>query len=125
MHLHGHNFQVLHEGNGLTWDGTIVNPSNPIRRDVELIRPGGHLVLQFEGNPGMFDSFFLIFPQKVLLTNPAKQVSGASTATLHGMLRAVSSRRLSWMRNKSQNSASQTRYSRPAETGPPGPLGTS
>jgi FtsP/CotA-like multicopper oxidase with cupredoxin domain len=33
MHLHGHDFQVLAEGNGV-WDGSITNPENPSRRDV-------------------------------------------------------------------------------------------
>lgn len=51
MHLHGHNFYVLHEGPG-AWDGTIVRPSNPHRRDVHLVRGNGHLVIQFDGTPG-------------------------------------------------------------------------
>jgi hypothetical protein len=51
MHLHGHNFYVLHEGPG-RWDGTIVRPSNPHRRDVHLVRAGGHLAIQFDGAPG-------------------------------------------------------------------------
>ncbi|KAL2161030.1 hypothetical protein VTH06DRAFT_8743 [Thermothelomyces fergusii] len=51
MHLHGHNFYVLHEGPG-EWDGTIVRPSNPHRRDVHMVRAGGHLVIQFDGAPG-------------------------------------------------------------------------
>jgi hypothetical protein len=54
MHLHGANFYVLHEGPG-AWDGTIVNPSNPMRRDVQLVRGNGHLVLQFDAdNPGVW-----------------------------------------------------------------------
>ena len=55
MHLHGANFYVLHEGPG-RWDGsTIVNPGNPMRRDVQLVRPRGHLVLQFDAtNPGVW-----------------------------------------------------------------------
>jgi FtsP/CotA-like multicopper oxidase with cupredoxin domain len=52
MHLHGHNFYILHEGPG-AWDGTIVRPSNPHRRDVHLVRGNGHLVIQFDGAPGM------------------------------------------------------------------------
>jgi FtsP/CotA-like multicopper oxidase with cupredoxin domain len=51
MHLHGHNFYVLHEGPG-AWDGTIVRPTNPTRRDVQIVRPYGHLVIQFDGHPG-------------------------------------------------------------------------
>ena len=46
--------QVLAEGVG-TWDGTIVNPSNPQRRDTQLIRPSGYLVVQVElDNPGVW-----------------------------------------------------------------------
>ncbi|AEO54598.1 laccase with copper binding domain [Thermothelomyces thermophilus ATCC 42464] len=53
MHLHGHNFYVLHEGPG-EWDGTIVRPSNPRRRDVYSVRSKGHLVIQFDGAPGVW-----------------------------------------------------------------------
>lgn len=54
MHLHGSDFYVLHEGPG-TWDGTIVEPSNPMRRDVQVVRPHGHLVLQMDtNNPGVW-----------------------------------------------------------------------
>ncbi|KAM7205257.1 Cupredoxin [Rhypophila sp. PSN 637] len=53
MHLHGHNFYVLNEGPG-EWDGTIVRSSNPQRRDVQLVRPNGHLVLQFDPQPGVW-----------------------------------------------------------------------
>lgn len=52
MHLHGHNIFVLAEGSG-EWDGTIVNPKNPQRRDVQMVRPNGYLVIQwFQDNPG-------------------------------------------------------------------------
>jgi len=55
IHLHGHNFYVLHEGDG-TWDGTsIVNANNPMRRDVQMVRGNGHLVIQFDSNnPGVW-----------------------------------------------------------------------
>jgi FtsP/CotA-like multicopper oxidase with cupredoxin domain len=60
MHLHGHNFQVLAEGFG-EWDGTITAPSNPIRRDTQILQratPDGtrsYLVIQFvKNNPGMW-----------------------------------------------------------------------
>ncbi|PHH74823.1 hypothetical protein CDD82_4751 [Ophiocordyceps australis] len=55
IHLHGFNMYVLHDGLG-GWDGTVVRPSNPQRRDVVQIRPQGHLVLQFDagGNPGVW-----------------------------------------------------------------------
>ncbi|KAK3372370.1 multicopper like protein [Podospora didyma] len=78
MHLHGHNFYVLHEGDG-DWDGSIVRPSNPMRRDVQQVRGGGHLVIQFDANPGVwpfhchiawhaaggFLSVFVVEPDKV------------------------------------------------------------
>lgn len=55
MHLHGHNMYVLSEGAG-TWDGsTVVNGGNPQRRDVQLLRPDGYLVLQYDAvNPGVW-----------------------------------------------------------------------
>ncbi|PCH00943.1 Multicopper oxidase, type 1 [Penicillium occitanis (nom. inval.)] len=59
MHLHGHNFWVLAEGKG-TWDGTVTNPSNPQRRDTQLMRPGStdtpsYIVLEWEmNNPGVW-----------------------------------------------------------------------
>ncbi|KAH8800491.1 multicopper oxidase-domain-containing protein [Xylogone sp. PMI_703] len=55
MHLHGHNFFVLDAGKG-TWDGkTIINPSNPQRRDVQILPGAGYMVLQFNAdNPGVW-----------------------------------------------------------------------
>ena len=55
MHMHGHNMYVLHEGPG-AWDATtVVNASNPMRRDVQMVRANGHVVLQFDAdNPGEF-----------------------------------------------------------------------
>lgn len=79
MHLHGFNMFVLYEGSA-PWDGTIVNPSNPERRDVALVRPNGYLVLQFNlDNPGVwgfhchiawhasggFFSSFIVQPDKI------------------------------------------------------------
>lgn len=47
--------QVLSEGIG-TWDGvSITNPSNPQRRDTQLIQPNGFLVIQIDlDNPGVW-----------------------------------------------------------------------
>ena len=46
LHFHGHNMFVLAVGTG-TWDGkTIVNPTNPQRRDVQLVPPFGYMVWQ-------------------------------------------------------------------------------
>ncbi|KAH6665370.1 Cupredoxin [Halenospora varia] len=55
MHLHGHNMEILHEGPG-NWDGsTITNSQNPSRRDVQLVRAGGHMVIQYDtDNPGVW-----------------------------------------------------------------------
>ena len=59
MHLHGHNFWILSNGLG-DWDGTVVNPSNPPRRDVQLIEAGSasapsHLVIEYNtDNPGVW-----------------------------------------------------------------------
>ncbi|MCJ1427219.1 hypothetical protein MMC29_005122 [Sticta canariensis] len=55
FHIHGHDFQVLDEGDG-AWDGTtIINAPNPQRRDTQMLRPGGYIVLQFEAdNPGVW-----------------------------------------------------------------------
>ena len=60
MHLHGHEFQVLATGTGI-WDGTITNPSNPQRRDVQQLADGGtvadptYIVLQWnQDNPGVW-----------------------------------------------------------------------
>ncbi|CZS91847.1 related to laccase precursor [Rhynchosporium agropyri] len=55
MHLHGHNMQILSEGPG-DYDGTtIINPSNPQRRDVQLMRAFGHIAFQYDAdNPGVW-----------------------------------------------------------------------
>lgn len=64
MHLHGHDFQVLAQGVG-EWDGTITNPGNPARRDVQMMYFGAnasdptvgpnYMVIQYEAdNPGVW-----------------------------------------------------------------------
>lgn len=59
MHIHGHNMFVLAEGAG-DWDGTVVNPSNPQRCDVQLLQGGsaaapGYIVIQVNAdNPGVW-----------------------------------------------------------------------
>ncbi|KAI9868511.1 MAG: hypothetical protein M1813_005955 [Trichoglossum hirsutum] len=54
MHLHGHNFFVLNAGPG-AWDGTIINPENPQRRDTQEVLIGGYLVVQIDmDNPGVW-----------------------------------------------------------------------
>jgi FtsP/CotA-like multicopper oxidase with cupredoxin domain len=55
MHLHGHNMYILHEGPGFYGGQPFVNPSNPQRRDVQMLRPNGHIVVQYDAdNPGVW-----------------------------------------------------------------------
>lgn len=53
VHIHGHNMYVLHEGPG-RWDGwSIERYFNPQRRDTQMLRSGGHIVIQYDANnPG-------------------------------------------------------------------------
>ena len=38
---------------GNCWDGTITNPTNPQRRDVQMLLPGNFIVVQWnQDNPG-------------------------------------------------------------------------
>jgi FtsP/CotA-like multicopper oxidase with cupredoxin domain len=54
MHLHGHNMFILQEGTG-SWDGSIVNPDNPQRRDVQMLPSNGYIVWQINAdNPGVW-----------------------------------------------------------------------
>ena len=54
MHIHGHNMFVLNQGFG-KWDGSVVNPSNPMRRDVVNLAPGGYMAFQITAdNPGVW-----------------------------------------------------------------------
>ncbi|KEY64653.1 hypothetical protein S7711_02853 [Stachybotrys chartarum IBT 7711] len=54
IHLHGHDFWVVAQGNGLFDDtSSSVNFINPPRRDVATLPSGGHLALAFKlDNPG-------------------------------------------------------------------------
>ena len=84
MHAHGQNLHVLAEGTG-DWNGEIVNEKNPARRDTQLIRPNGYLVIQLElDNPGLWRKFHPMPSfQQTIETNIAFQLS---TATSHGTL---------------------------------------
>ncbi|EXJ82593.1 hypothetical protein A1O3_06406 [Capronia epimyces CBS 606.96] len=54
MHIHGHNMFVLNEGLG-SWDGSVVNPTNPTRRDVQMLQPYGYMAMQIDAdNPGVW-----------------------------------------------------------------------
>ncbi|KAL2268855.1 hypothetical protein VTJ83DRAFT_3701 [Remersonia thermophila] len=53
MHLHGHNMQILAVApNTAPWDGVIVRPQNPTRRDVFIVPGRSLLVIQFDPEPG-------------------------------------------------------------------------
>lgn len=82
MHLHGFNMYILHEGLG-PWDGTIIHPENPQRRDVFQVRGKGHLVMQFDaadnpGKPALLRA--LSHPWCVGVTDVTVQECGRSTA---------------------------------------------
>jgi FtsP/CotA-like multicopper oxidase with cupredoxin domain len=54
MHIHGHNMFVLNQGQG-RWDGSVVRPANPMRRDVVQLMPGGYMAFQIDANnPGVW-----------------------------------------------------------------------
>lgn len=89
MHLHGFNMYVLAQGEG-KWDGTITNPQNPQRRDVQQVMANGYIVLQFDStNPGVWPFHchiswhasaglfmqFLVQPEKVTSLNIPMKVA--------------------------------------------------
>lgn len=58
FHLHGHNFQtvVRSEENAGDFDpSNVTYAQTPMRRDVFMVRPNGHIVLRFRSdNPGVW-----------------------------------------------------------------------
>ncbi|KAF9728360.1 hypothetical protein PMIN02_008335 [Paraphaeosphaeria minitans] len=57
IHLHGHDFYVLAQESGKTWEGDIstLQMDNPPRRDTATLPAKGYLVLAFESdNPGLW-----------------------------------------------------------------------
>ncbi|KAF2875967.1 putative laccase precursor [Massariosphaeria phaeospora] len=56
IHLHGHDFAIVAQGAGRYAHGTtVLNKTNPMRRDVAMLPAGGHLVLAFKpDNPGVW-----------------------------------------------------------------------
>lgn len=63
MHLHGYDMSVLAAGGTapvstaaqVAWDGSTVNPGNPMRRDTFLLQPNGFMVIQINAiNPGVW-----------------------------------------------------------------------
>ena len=52
LHLHGHNMYILDIGTG-EWQGKIVRPENPVRRDTVMVPAQGYVVWQADAdNPG-------------------------------------------------------------------------
>lgn len=61
---------VLAAGTG-TWDGTITNPNNPQRRDVQQVQANGYIVIQFDPTHAGFWPFHChigMKPQPLSLT---------------------------------------------------------
>ncbi|ROW13630.1 hypothetical protein VPNG_04504 [Cytospora leucostoma] len=56
IHLHGYNMYVLAAGSG-EWDGTITNPDNPQRRDVQQVQGDGYIVIQWDPDHAGFWPF--------------------------------------------------------------------
>ena len=63
FHLHGHAFQSILRSEEEAGDfdpesvtnGSVVLPQKPMRRDVLLVRPNGHIVMRFRANnPGVW-----------------------------------------------------------------------
>jgi hypothetical protein len=63
IHLHGHDFALLAQGNETFVPGqTVVKRGNPPRRDVALLPRNGFLLIAFKvDNPGEFPSSFFPF----------------------------------------------------------------
>jgi FtsP/CotA-like multicopper oxidase with cupredoxin domain len=57
MHLHGFNMYIVAQGGpGEAYNGTVVRPNNPMRRDTFTTAAYGYTVFQFDAadNPGMW-----------------------------------------------------------------------
>ena len=53
IHLHGHDFYILAQGDGTFSNDTALNLTNPPRRDVAMLPGAGYLVIAFvTDNPG-------------------------------------------------------------------------
>ena len=110
MHLHGFNMYILNEGPG-EWDGKTINANNPQRRDVQMLRGNGYIVMQFDAheNPG-YVTTFVISGNNILLNRFI--VSGDCIATSRGMSLVVFSRSSSLSQTKSRSSGSPTQSRR-------------
>lgn len=54
--------QILSSGLGY-WDGSIVNPENPTRRDTWSLPPAGYAVMQWDlNNPGVWPVCLFLIP---------------------------------------------------------------
>jgi FtsP/CotA-like multicopper oxidase with cupredoxin domain len=57
MHLHGFNMYIIEQGGaGEAYNGSVVRPENPQRRDTFITAPYGYTVFQFDAgaNPGIW-----------------------------------------------------------------------
>lgn len=56
IHLHGHDFAIISQGDGLfDPNNANLNLNNPPRRDVAMLPNNGHLVIAFKpDNPGVW-----------------------------------------------------------------------
>lgn len=57
MHAHGLNMYIVSEGAGNYSEPSTppTRPENPMRRDVQMVRPFGHVVVQMDANnPGIW-----------------------------------------------------------------------
>ncbi|TGJ78816.1 hypothetical protein E0Z10_g9951 [Xylaria hypoxylon] len=55
MHAHGVNMYILSTGPGNYSGAPVVRSTNPMRRDVQMVQPFGHLVVQIDAvNPGIW-----------------------------------------------------------------------
>ncbi|KAI1263856.1 multicopper oxidase [Xylariaceae sp. FL1019] len=84
MHAHGVNMYILSEGAGNFNPSTSINTANPMRRDVQMVRAFGHVVVQMDvTNPGVWPFHCHIawhasagfFSQMVFLPDEIKQYS--------------------------------------------------
>ena len=111
MHLHGHDFYILGEGDGDFTDVGIsaLNFDNPTRRDTHMLNPGGWLVVAFPtDNPGAWlfhchisksysssESLLLLVAHTAQSGTPVKawlcNSSKASTVGVSSSLRGVTS----------------------------------
>lgn len=50
MHAHGVNMYIIAAGPGNYTGAAPIQPSNPLRRDVQMVQPFGHIVVQIDAH---------------------------------------------------------------------------